>query len=96
MAAMVRVQLVAHYLEKGLHHVKISSEKVTIEESGSLDCASGADFDFTLSDKFIIPMIATASLPSAAGVEGMIVYDSTLNKLVVSNGTAWETVTSSA
>lgn len=39
--------------------------------------------------------IATASLPtaSAAGA-GAIVYDSTANKLKVSNGTSWETITS--
>ena len=38
---------------------------------------------------------ADASLPAASGVEGMIAYDTTNNKLVVSNGTAWETITSS-
>jgi len=74
--------------------MQISSEKVTIEASGSLDCGSGADLDFTDGDKFIIPMIATTSLPTASGVEGMIAYDTTLNKLVVSNGSAWETITS--
>ena len=47
-------------------------------------------------DKFIIPMIAAASLPAATGVEGMIAYDTTNNKLVVANGTAWETITSAA
>lgn len=43
---------------------------------------------------FLIPVIAAASLPTASGVEGMIAYDTTNNKLVFSNGTAWETVTS--
>ena len=39
--------------------------------------------------------IATASLPtaSAAGA-GAIVYDTTAGKLKVSNGTAWQTITS--
>lgn len=37
--------------------------------------------------------IVTASLPGTP-VEGMIAYDNTLNKLVVYNGSAWETVSS--
>lgn len=38
---------------------------------------------------------ATGDLPTASGCEGCIAYDLTLNKLVVSNGTAWEAITSS-
>ena len=40
-----------------------------------------------------LALIATGSLP--AGPEGSIAYDSTLNKVVVYNGSAWETITSS-
>jgi len=91
--------------------MKISTEKVTIEASGELDIGAGAavalgaaatveagaaaEIDFMMATKFFVPQIATASLPTASGVEGMIVYDTTTNKLVVSNGTAWETITSS-
>jgi hypothetical protein len=40
--------------------------------------------------------IPTVSLPTAAAAgAGAIVYDSTINKLKFSNGTSWETVTSS-
>jgi len=83
--------------------MKISTEKVTIEASGTLEigasaevtAAASSEIDFMLSTKFFVPQIANASLPTASGVEGMIVYDTTNNKLVVSNGTAWETITSS-
>ena len=68
--------------------MEIRTEKVTIESAGEVD-ASGATAGF------YVPQIATASLPDASGVEGMLVYDTTANKLLVSNGTAWETVTSS-
>lgn len=48
-------------------------------------------------DKYIqLPKIANANLPTAStSNEGGIVYDSTNNKIVVSNGSSWETVTSS-
>lgn len=39
--------------------------------------------------------VATASIPAAAaGNKGYILYDSTLNKLKFSTGSAWETITS--
>ena len=42
-----------------------------------------------------LPKIANASLPTAGTTyEGFIVYDSTNNKVVFCNGSAWETVTS--
>ena len=91
--------------------MKLQTEKLTIEASGDLDVGAGAavalgtgatveagpsaEVDFMMATKFFIPQIANASLPTASGVEGMIVYDTTNNKLVVSNGTAWETITSS-
>jgi len=76
--------------------MKISTEKVTIEAGGTLESAAAATVDHKLATAgFYPPQIANASLPTASGVEGMIVYDTTNNKLVVSNGTAWETITSS-
>jgi len=76
--------------------MKISTERVTIEAAGELDVGAAAEVDFTLSTLFRIPMIASASLPTPAeGNEGMIAYDTTNNKLVVSTGSAWQTVTSS-
>ena len=69
--------------------MKVSTEKVIIESGGIMDGKLATAGWYP-------PQIANASLPTASGVEGMIVYDLTNNKLVVSNGTAWETITSSA
>ena len=75
--------------------MKLKTEHLTIEANGDIIVGGGCDVDFSnATDGFYPPQIATASLPTASGVEGMIVYDTTANKLVVSNGTAWETVTS--
>jgi len=80
------------------------TEQLTIEASGTVAVGAGATvtsgaaatIDHKLATAgFYVPQIANASLPTASGVEGMIVYDTTNNKLVVSNGTAWETITSS-
>ena len=64
-----------------------STELVTIETDGRLDgkLASGG---------FYLPKIANSALPGAATHEGMVVYDTTNDAVVFSNGTAWETVTS--
>ena len=67
--------------------MEVRTEKIVLESSGHVDLS-----DVTY---FLLPMIATASLPTASGVEGMLVYDTTDNKLKVCNGSAWETVTSS-
>jgi len=67
--------------------MKIQTEKVTIESTGTINASAA-----TL---FYLPLIANASLPAAAGCEGAVAYDTTNNKIVFSNGTAWETVTSS-
>ena len=67
--------------------MEVSTELLTIESGGILDGKLA-------SAGFYPPQIANASLPAAANVEGMIVYDTTNNKLVFSNGTAYETVTS--
>ena len=90
--------------------MKVSSEAVTIEAGGALTLTTtatlttgtgavtigtGGTFDGKLATAgFYPPQIANGSLPTASGVEGMVAYDTTNNKLVVSNGTAWETVTS--
>jgi len=43
-----------------------------------------------------VPKLPTGSLPSAAGgaYAGLVVFDTTANKLKFANATAWETVTS--
>lgn len=74
--------------------MEVKSEKVIIQASGALQSEAGAQVDHNLATVFIVPMIANASLPTASTVEGMIAYDTTNNKLVVSNGSAWETITS--
>lgn len=43
---------------------------------------------------FYPPKYTTAALPTASTVRGLLVFDTTVNKLKFSNGTAWETVTS--
>jgi len=39
-----------------------------------------------------LPSYATGSLPAASTVDGYFVHDSTLNKIVRSNGTTWDTM----
>ena len=41
------------------------------------------------------PMVTTAEKEGLTEVEGIVVYDTTLNKLCVYTGSAWETITSS-
>lgn len=75
--------------------MKVSTEKATIEAAGELEMLAGSVLDATLATAgFFPPQIAGASLPAAAGVEGMIAYNATTNKLNFSNGVAWEVVTS--
>ena len=83
--------------------MQVRTEQLTIEASGSVTIGAGvavtygaaSELDASLATAgFYPPQIANASLPAASGVEGMIVYDTTNNKLVFSNGTAWETITS--
>lgn len=51
--------------------------------------------DATAATLFRIPQIAGASLPAAAAAnKGMIVYNTTTNKLNFSTGSAWEALTS--
>ncbi|MBN1402589.1 MAG: hypothetical protein JXA74_17240 [Anaerolineae bacterium] len=75
--------------------MEVRTEKITVEAAGSVTLGSAAELDASLASAgFYPPQIATASLPTASGVEGMLVYDTTANKLKFSNGTAWETITS--
>ena len=67
--------------------MKVSTELVVIESGGLLDAKLATA-------GFYVPLIANAALPAATGVEGMVAYDTNANKLVFSNGTAWEEVTS--
>ena len=76
--------------------MKVKTEQLDVEASGELSVGSGGTLDASAATAgFFPPQIANASLPAASGVEGMVVYDTTNNKLVFSNGSAWETVTSS-
>ena len=76
--------------------MEVKSEDIVVQASGSLASEAGATVDHKLATAgFYPPQIANSALPDASGVEGMIVYDTTNDKLVVSNGTAWETITSS-
>ena len=75
--------------------MELKSEKIVVAAAGELSSEAAATVDQTLATAgFFVPQIANASLPTASTVEGMIAYDTTNNKLVVSNGTAWETITS--
>ena len=69
--------------------MEISTEKVTIEAEGDLVAASGADLDFGSGDLFIIPNIATDDLPDPSEAQGMIAYDTSMQVLVVCNGSLW-------
>lgn len=75
--------------------MKVKTEAVIIEGGGTLSVETGTEVDLKLASLgFYPPQLATADLPAAAGVEGVVFYDLTLNKLVVSTGAAYETVTS--
>ena len=75
--------------------MKLQTEKLTIEAAGEIVTGAAATVDHKLATAgYYPPQIATGSLPAAAGVEGMVVYNTTTNKLNFSNGTAWEAVTS--
>jgi hypothetical protein len=70
--------------------------ELVIAEEAEIDEAVIADtLDVATATLFRVPMFATADIPAAAaGNEGMIVYDTTANKLKMSTGAAWEAITS--
>ena len=75
--------------------MKLQTEALTIEAAGTITMGAASELDATLATLgFYPPQLANASLPAAAGVEGAVFYDLTNNKLVFSNGAAYETVTS--
>ena len=75
--------------------MKLQTEKLTIEAAGEIVTGAAATVDHKLATAgYYPPQIATASLPAYAGVEGMLVYDTTTNKMVFSTGSAWESITS--
>lgn len=68
--------------------MKVRTEEVTLEAGGKLD-GSGAG-------AFLVPQFSNATRPTAAAaLKGMVIYNTTTNKLQVCTGSAWETVTSS-
>ena len=85
--------------------MKVQTEQVTIEDSGSLaigqsataSAATSADIDFSAAAKFYPAACATptGSLGTSASLVGCLVYDTAANKIKVFTGSAWETVTSS-
>ena len=75
--------------------MKLQSEKLTIEPGGEIVTGAAATVDHKLATAgYYPPQSATLDLPTASGVEGMIIYDTDEQKLVVSNGAAYETITS--
>jgi len=64
---------------------------ISSADDGHLDIDADGSVDMN-TPVVVLTLVATGSLP--AGPEGAIAYDSTLNKLVVYTGAAWETVTS--
>jgi hypothetical protein len=67
--------------------MKVKTEEMTVEASGKLD-ASGAG-------TFLLPQFSNSTRPTAATVlKGMLIYNTTTNKLQVCTGAAWEAVTS--
>lgn len=61
------------------------------DDNGHLDISADISIDLN-TPVTVLQNVATGSLP--AGPEGAIAYDSTLNKLVVWTGAAWEVITS--
>jgi hypothetical protein len=75
--------------------MEVRTELLTADEAEIEEATISDTLDVSGATLFRVPMIATASLPAAAaGNEGMIVYDTTANKLKMSTGAAWETITS--
>jgi hypothetical protein len=83
--------------------MQIRTERLLIEDEGAVfigdDAAItvGEDAVVDLTDAFVeLPQMTTASIPTAAASnKGYLIYDTTLNKLKFSTGSAWETITSS-
>jgi len=68
--------------------MKIRTEEVTLESGGKLD-GSGAG-------TFLLPQFSNSTRPTAsAALKGMVIYNTTTNKLQMCTGSAWEAVTSS-
>jgi len=66
--------------------MKIHTESLTTDR---LQAKPGSTVDLSQATTFIVPRIATASLPDPSTVEGMLVYDSTDSTLKIASGGAW-------
>lgn len=53
---------------------------------------AGADVDLSQATRFMLPQMPTASLPPAATVNGMLVWDTSAGALKLAAGSAWEIV----
>jgi len=67
--------------------MEVRTEKIVLESSGEVDLSDATTF--------LLPMIATASLPTYSDVKGMLVYNTTSNKLNIATAAKWEAITSS-
>jgi len=65
----------------------IHGRRLGLRNDGSLQTEGGV---------LKVPSYATTDLPDATDHEGAIAYDLTLNTLVYSNGTAWQSLTEAA
>jgi hypothetical protein len=75
--------------------MEVRTELLTADEAEIDEAVIADTLDVSGATLFRVPMFATADIPAAAaGNEGMIVYDTTTNKLKVSDGSDWETITS--
>lgn len=80
------------------------SEKIIVEGAGNLEIGAaatvsvGAAAEFRFGAEALLEIGATSSptgsLGTPASMTGVLVYDSTTNKICVFTGSAWETVTS--
>ena len=77
--------------------MKVQTEALAIEASGSLTTGAGATISLGDDSQLLIPKFATADIPvAAAGNKGMLVYDETTDVLKISTGAAWLTITTMA
>ena len=68
-----------------IYHNQLDSMTPNIAESYTADFFFGA---------VVLTKLTTAQKLALPLVEGAVIYDSTLKKMCICNGTAWETVTS--
>jgi hypothetical protein len=75
---------------------RIESNGTTISDSGTINILSSALLNLDSTNRGFLPPRMTSAQKNAISspATGLVVYDTTLNKLSVYTGAAWETVTS--